>query len=445
MKKWLLALTLLTFLGMATGFQASMEPLNRQATPEDPAVFQITIENTGTVDRRFTLDYSFRNVGWIYFDTSRTIPAGETERINVTIDPDEDAIQQSYSFTIYVQDTLSGNSTSFTDYMSVERQYELNVKDFTVDKSSYMPGEEVTGTMTVQNLAPKIIDNYSLYSSFSGENKTQEGIAIAPGALKTYSFTHSIPEEAYPGQRNFSITLDYESRQQIRYSNINVKEIRNVSRTTEREDKVLYETGEIRVENLGNSNVTLTENLTFPTYLSSILSFETEPDDTEETSSSITYIWNLDLQPGESVVLEYRIDYWMPLAIAALILIGVVALRRLSGSVEITKKVEEVEGDKLKISIELVNNSEKIQEGLKVKDFVPNVAQLDEEFHMTRPDTKRTTDGVELEWSVDDFKPGEERVIQYEIEPKVEVEGGIDLESAELRKEGQILRKSKRK
>lgn len=445
MRKWLLALAFLTFIGMVTGFQVSMEPLNRQATPEDPAVFQVTIENTGDSDRRFTLDYSFRNVGWIYFDTSRLVPAGETERINVTIDPDEDAIQQSYSFTIHVTDAVSGNSTSLSDYMSVERQYELNVKDFTVDGSSYRPGEDVTGTMTVQNLAPRIIDNYGLSSSFLGENKTQEGIAIAPGALKTYSFTHSIPEEAYPGTRNFSITLDYESRTQSRYKNITVEEIRNISRTEDREDRVLYETGYVRLENSGNSNVTITENMTFPTYLSSIISFDPQPDDTQETGSSITYIWNFDLRPGETGAAEYRIDYWMPLVIAALILLGVVALRKLSGSVEITKKVEEVEGDKLKVSIELVNNSEKIMDGLKVKDFVPNVAQLDEDFQMTKPDTKRTTDGVELEWNIDDFKPGEERVIQYEVEPKVEVEGGIDLKSAELRKEGEILRRSTRK
>jgi hypothetical protein len=185
--------------------------------------------------------------------------------------------------------------------------------------------------------------------------------------------------------------------------------------------------------------------MVFPVYLDSILSFEPEPEARESGESQITYSWSFMLQPGEEKEITYSINYWMPLTIAAAILIGILLLRRLSGSVKMIKKVEEVGDEKLKISIELFNNSEKIQDGLTIRDFVPNVAKLDEDFQMTKPDTKRTTDGIELEWSVDDFKPGEERVIQYEIEPKVEIEGGMELESAKLIKDGETIGESSRK
>jgi hypothetical protein len=445
MKKWLLALTLLTFLGTTAAFTASMQPIERHATPDKPSVFQVTVTNNESTSNRFTFNNDFTKSGWMYYTTSAVLEPGETRKFNVTIDPGKEAIQQSYSFTIYVTKFSTGETEELTDYMSVNREYNFNIKDYTLSDRSLEPGEEISGSMTVQNLASRIINDYTLYSTFNGENKTRDGIAIAPGALKTYSFTHKVPENSPPGQRNFTITISHSRTQQTFYRNITVEEVRNVTRTASEEDKVLYQTGKITFSNSGNSNVTVSENLTFSAYLDSVLTFNPEPHQEDSSNSEIIYSWEFDLKPGQTETIEYRVNYWVPLAIAAAILFGIVLLRRLSGSVKIVKKVEEVEDDKLKISIELTNNSEKVQDDLRVKGFVPNVAKLDEDFQMTEPDTKRTTEGVELEWKLDDFKPGEERVIQYEIEPKVEVEGGIELRPAELQKDGETIRKSSRK
>ncbi|MFB6241770.1 MAG: hypothetical protein ABEJ36_03120 [Candidatus Nanosalina sp.] len=446
MKKLSLALVLLILLGTVAGFEASIDPVKRQATPQNPAIFQIEIKNTADTSETFSLNYEFTRSGWIYFDTSVTIAAGETEKVNVTINPGEDAIQQSYRFTIFV--SRNGGSSDFkslTDYTVVERQYEINIKEFTVDKTSYRPGEKLKGSITVQNIAPQIISDYRLYSSFINKSKVKKGIAFAPGALKTYDFSYIIPEDAAPGERNFSITLEYEDRKQTRSTGILVEKVRNITRKRFKNDRVLYTTGRFLISNEGNTEVKLHENMTFPAYLDAVLTFEPEPDSKFSQGSATVYSWKFTLEPEENMVIHYRVNYWIPLTIAAVILLSVVALRKLSGSVRIIKKVEEMEEGKLKISIELKNNSEHLQDDLKVRDFVPNVAELDEDFEMTRPDTKRTTDGIELEWDLDNFKPGEERVIQYEIEPKVEVEGGLEVGSAELVKEGEVLRKSRRK
>ena len=434
MRKWLLVLTLMVFLGLTSGFEASMQPLKRQATPESPAVFQLTVENTGNTVERLNLNYDFTQSGWLYFEGSRTVQPGEKQVLNVTIAPDSDAIQQSYGFTIYVSSLNSNQSSTFSDYMNVQRKNELNVKDFTVLETSLKPGESVTGSMTVQNLAARIISDYSFESSFSGMQKTTQGIAIAPAALKTYSFSYNVPEESPPGERNFTITLKYRGNNQTSYRNITVQEVRNVTETRTSEDNVLYRTGKLVLRNNGNSNVTVTENITLPSYLEAVTDFNPEPDHVETEGESSAYMWTFELRPGDEKSVDYSVNIWMPLALAAAILAGILVLRRITGNMKITKQVEKKDGgESLKVSITLENNTDTLKDEIKVKDFVPNVADLNEDFQMTKPEVKRTTDGVELEWSVQDFKPGEERVIQYEVSPKVEIEEGLDLPPAEIR------------
>lgn len=434
MRKWLLVFTLLVFLGLTSGFEASMQPLKRQATPESPAVFQLTVRNTGNTVERLNLNYDFTQSGWLYFEGSRTVQPGEEQVLNVTIAPDSDAIQQSYGFTVYVSSSNSNQSLTFSDYMNVQRKNELNVKDFTISETSLRPGDSVTGSMTVQNLAPRIISEYRFRSSFSGMGKTSEGIAIAPAALKTYSFSYTTPENAAPGEKNFTITLKYRGTNQTSYKNISIQEIRNITEIRTSEDNVLYRTGKLVLQNEGNSNVTVTENITLPSYLEAVTDFSPEPQRLETQGDSSVYFWTFELQPGEKQSVEYSVNIWMPLALASAILAGILVLRRITGNLKITKQVEKKEGgDSLKVSISLENNTDTLKEQIKVKDFVPNVADLNEDFHMTEPDIKRTTDGVELEWTIEDFKPGEERVIQYEVEPKVEIEEGLDLPAAEIR------------
>jgi hypothetical protein len=49
---------------------------------------------------------------------------------------------------------------------------------------------------------------------------------------------------------------------------------------------------------------------------------------------------------------------------------------------------------------------------------------------------------VELSWSLEDLKPGETRIITYEVTDKVEVEDGLDLPSAKIVEDGKTVSKS---
>lgn len=445
MRKWLLVLAIIAILGTTSAFQASMQPIQRAATPDNPAIFQVTVTNTGSEEARFSLSQQFTKSGWIYFSNSKMIQSGETENFNITIRPGEDAVQQSYRFTIHVTNLATGNITTLEDYMTVRREHTINIKDFSVNKQSFRPGETVQSSLTVQNLASQIISNYTVKSSFNGEEKVREGDPFAPSALKDYSFKHKLPEDLRPGNKTLNMTLQYGNSVQVRTAGLMVQEVKNITRDSSETDRMLYRSGELSIGNYGNSQVNLTEKMTFPSYLDPIISFEPVPDQVNDMDSVKEYTWSLSMEPGDTVSLEYRVDYWIPLALALAILLGILVLRNLTGTVRLVKNVERRDNDEIKVSIEIINNSNQNRGEINIRDFVPNVAELDEDFKMTRPDLKKTTEGVEMEWNLEDFKPGEKRVIAYRITPKVEIEGGIELPSAELIEDGKTVSKSTRK
>jgi hypothetical protein len=443
MRKLSLLLAILVTVSTAAGFTATLTPENRSSSPGNSAEFSIAVENNASEPTRFRLDYDFTRSGWVYAPTSKTIEAGDTETFDITITPDDRAIEQSYSVKFYVTNSRTGEMKTLTDYFNVNRDYRLNVVDFSVERTDYMPGETVRSSITVENLAPRIVSEYSFRNSTAGEVEDREGEPLAPRASKTYSFSRQIPENAGPGERNVSIQLFFDGETRTFSEQINVAEIRDVDREVEQTDRVIHRSAEITWSNNGNSRVNLTENVTFADYLSPVLSFEPEPD-TVDSGEENTYIWNFSLEPGETATFSYSVDYWMPLTIAAVILAGIIILRKLSGNMKITKKVEE-EGEKLKVSLEIVNNTERTKDEIEIEDFVPNVAELDEDFEMAQPEMKKTVDGVEMKWTLEDFRPDEKRVLQYRVTPKVEIEGGIELPKAEILENDSTVAKSDRK
>lgn len=441
MKKILLPLAIVLLAFSATAFETSIEPIEREASPGEQAVFQVDVFNNASEDRRFTLDYSFRNAGWIYFDSSRVIPAGETESFEITFRPSEDALQQSYSFTIFVTDFQTGETQRVSDYLRVTRDYSLNVQQVTLDEGEFMPGETVEASVTVQNILSRIVDDYSISSEFRSESVNANTEPLAPGAVKTYDFSYYIEEDAAPSTENLSLTVSHEDVDQVYTETVDIQEVRDVRRSQASEDKVLIVTGSRTVENRGNSPVSLTENVTFPSYLDPVL--ELSPDTTQvvEENGENMYIWEFELQPGEENEFTYQINYWIPLMLAAVIILGLAVLGRISGNIKVSKKTEKT-GEGVKVSIEIKNGTEKYRPQLTVRDYVPNVAELDEEFEIAEPEVRKTTDGTKMEWTLEDFKPGERRVIQYNITPKVEVEEGIDLPSTEIIVEGEKVAES---
>lgn len=441
MRKLVLILTLSLLATTASAFSASINPVKTQASPDSPALFQIEVQNNGTETKQYGLSHGFSRSGWVYYNSFKQVQPGETGTFNISVSPGESALQQSYSINFYVTERGTGERRTFSDVVRVQRENLINVKDVEYSSTSIDPGKSVKASITVQNLASSILSDYNITSNMDGDLKTAQGVAFAPGALKTYSFDYVIPEDARPGNRTLDISVNYRGSNQTFSRTLQVREVRNVTRQAEEVNRGLYIAGSVNIANHGNSDVNVSESLRFPGYVEPILSFSEEPSESVENGSATVYTWNSILQPGEEVTIEYDVNYWTPLFLAAVILVGIVLIKNLTGNIVISKTREETE-DGVKVSIEIENRSSNAKDVVEIEDFVPNVVDLDEDFEMTKPDLKRTTDGIELEWSLEDFKPGETRVITYRLREKVEVEGGVDLPPAKIVEDGKTVSKS---
>lgn len=78
-----------------------------------------------------------------------------------------------------------------------------------------------------------------------------------------------------------------------------------------------------------------------------------------------------------------------------------------------------------------------------VKDKVNGILTIREETIIPKPSRiKKMKDYALIEWHINELKPGEERIITYEVIPKIDVEDDIVMHEAEM--EGKIKRKKKR-
>lgn len=425
MKKILLLLALVSMIFAGSAFQASMEPVEREASPDNQAVFNVNVFNNHSEERRFTLDYEFSRQSWIYFETSKTIPAGESRDFRVTFNTGEDALEGSYSFKIFVRDFQSRDTIVLSDYMRVNREYSMNVQQHSFSSEKVDPGDTAKASVTVQNILPRIVDDYSISSSFDSQTKQADVEPLAPGSVKTYNFEYDISEEASPETKNLTLEVNQGEETRFYSQHVTVNEMVKIDRSQSVEDKVLTVSGTREIINNGNSPQELSENISFSSYIEPVLNLNPEPNRTVEGDEN-KYIWDFVLEPGEKIVISYSINYWVPLVLAMIIVVGIAILGRLTGSVKVTKETEETEKG-LKVSLKVINNSQNYRPEITVRDFVPNVAELHEDFDMAEPEVRKTTDGTKIEWNLEDFKPGEERVIQYKVESKVEVEDGLDL------------------
>lgn len=447
MRKLLLFVAVLMIATTAAGFNAEINTVKEQASTDSPAEFQIEVENTANIEKRFSLSYEFSKASWVYLDNPKTIQPGEKENFTVTFSPDDNAVQNRYQFRIFVTDRSTNQRQSVTGTFRVLRQYDFNFLELNLDKDSYKPGEVITQTISVQNVAPRTIDDFEVRTRLLEQTKTEEGTTTIPGGQKQFTFTYSTEPGQPPGEQEILIEILQNGEViQNTTQTLNIEE--NPQSTVQKgeEDRLIQKMTQTTVTNTGNVETNTTINTTIPNYLDPITVFNQPYQRFTSEEGETTYYWDVVLQPGEQRTITQTINYWIPLVVALILVGSLIAIKKMTGGIKFTKTVvEESDEDIIKVSITLENKTGKTHQNLEVTDYIPNVVQLDEEHEMTKPETKTKTEGTILTWSVDDFRPGEKRIIQYKVKPKVKVEGGITFKPAKLEENGEVIQETEEK
>lgn len=445
-KKILISVLVVLFTSSVLAFPAELEVVERNALVDDPAVFNVTVENDGSESDRFRISSILSppvTSAWFDHEYIKEIPAGEQKSFVIEVTPAENAIQQNYAFTVNLR-SLNGEELERREsYFTVKNRYDLTITSFQLSDTEVKPGESINVSATIKNTDSDTLEDFSARLTGFGQQQTETGAILGAGDSIRYSFRLKVPEMESPGNQsvNLSVIKDGERKHYISQP-VKIQRVRSIDRQTGVKDRLLSKTRKYRLENNGNVKDEVTVNAELPVYLDPLVSFSAEPDSSVATSSGQQYSWNFDLEPGEVQKLSYTVDYSPALVFLTLLLVGIAGLKKLQTDLKLSKSAASTGEGKVKIRIELENNSGTPMRDIEVKDFVPDIAEVSTDFEFARPVMTKTSNGTRLRWEIDELSPGEQRVFEYSLKPLVEVEGGVALPSLEVSKDGSKIKES---
>lgn len=443
--KVILFTALIMIAGSASGFPADLEVVERTASVEDPAVFNLTVENDYTNNDRFRIS-SIQSPpivsNWFDYEYSKTIDSGETEVFQIEVTPEENSIQQNYAFTLNIRSFRNDESKKIESFFTVVNKYDLKITSFEISEQEIDPEQTVDVSATVQNTASERLDNFSVEVEGFESTVERKGAVLGAGDSIRYNFKLDVPEMQEPGEEQISITVKNNGEEaQSASQTVDVREVRDVEKNTSEDDRLLTKTETVTLQNNGNVGAEETVEWVLPVYLDPLAGFEPLPDETETAGADQRYMWDLELGPGESKSVSYTVSYIPALGFIVLLFVGVLGFKKLQTDIKVSKTASYGDGE-AKIRIEIENNSSTALNELKVTDFVPDIAEVSQDFEMARPVVTKTSSGTRLEWDIGGLEPGEQRVLVYTIKPLVEVEGGVNLDSAEILKGSEKIRET---
>lgn len=184
--------------------------------------------------------------------------------------------------------------------------------------------------------------------------------------------------------------------------------------------------------NAGNTRerVIITEEKNLFTKL--FTSFDVEPDSAISDGIKTIYSWDKQVEPGTSLIVTIRTNYFVPLALIIVIFLFVFGYKRYKESAVIVRKsihpIRTATGDfalKIKLNIHAIKNIDK----LTIIDSIPRMFKVYKDFGLIKP-TKINVSDRRIHWSLGELKQGEERVVTYVLYSNIGVVGSFALPSA---------------
>lgn len=424
----------------AADFDVSVTVENQVISPSDnvSTVFNVTVTNNGSASDRFYVDYLTSKPSWFSGPNPYLLELGpgESDSAIVTARPTETAVAGNQGVTFRVTNTADERVEERAVF-SVHRDRDIIISNLETDKTTYDPGEMVEVEATVKNLLNDDIhrNEYQVVFTLGGEQQTEPIPSLSKGG--DAPLTASFPLKKFDvGVMEITVLAqDIDgNRQDTARATIEVRETENVQVQRQDRFRVVTEQRTITAENLGNVDAPdTTVSTTVTDYLAPFTSFDRAPDETHDGEGETTYVWQLGtLAAGDSVTVQYQVNYWAPVAILLVLVIAVVVGVRTYRQPHVVKKVHRKNG-KHSVHLRVENRSSKTLDNVVVKDFVPGIATLVEKFDSSPPEKIREGDeGTEIEWRLGRMQPGEERILTYRISPQVEVEEHVSLPRALL-------------
>lgn len=437
--KRLLPLLIILFTFSAAAFTTSLEAEKQQASPEEPAEFNLNINNTDLYNHTYSVSLISPKSSWIYYPQNKQVDANSDEDLMLTVSPVQEAIQQRYKFDLKIRED-TGETREQSGFFHVKQPYNVQITSLEQSTKTLLPGEKLNTSIRIKNLDNMPLQDYTVVASYRGDVKTRTGTQVLAGGERRFKYSFQVPENAAPEENNIKYRITAPETDRTAEQTFTVEKTENIEKEKAIDDKLLVKTVTLSAENTGNAEAKAVVKAEISSYLEPFTAFSSNPEKKESDPNK--YAWTQTLGPDQSFSETYTVSYWQPILVIALLLAGIAAIKKIGGNVKLKKTAGRSDGE-IKVKLEITNKSDKTFEEAQLVEFIPNIAEVNEKFDMNQPETRDTDDGTRIEWKVEELEPGDQRIIQYKIKPRIQVEEEVTLKAAVLKDvNGQKISKS---
>lgn len=376
-----------------------------------PAVFLVSIRNNQDYQERLKVMVSGPYIHWATNPVILlVVPARSGREFNLTFYPVEH--RGDFIFSVDVASYINPEINE-SRAIAINIPPAIAVKGFSAARS----GSQVTVLLDVETISQRRLDMD--FKVVDGSGRTISSAQSGQDVKGVQSITKvlDIPENALAGEYKAAYAINGELNGEQTFT---VEPVRKIEREEERTENLMYADVVVRYTNLGNVvEKDYAVEQTIPA--DKITGFITQPESCSEGAGSKQCEYVISkLEPGETAMISYRVEYW-PLyvqifsaAIIVAIAAGFVFIRATSPTI---RKTSVSKGANVhSIILEIKNPFMHHIKDVVVRDWVSPVANfMHEEVAALKPVVKKSEAGTELIWKLGDIRPKEVRILTYKV------------------------------
>jgi len=434
-----LILVFTALIPFTTSFAVTYTTINNSISPQESASFVITLINTRGYEDSFQV--STRDTGWVITldPPLTTIPSSSTKSFLLYLKPKQGVDKGPHAVPVKTKSLRSGEFK--------EDNLLINIKPDSPFGGEYSPSVKLD-----VGIGPEVDVRNKVAVNMEMNNKNPRDmpnliILVESDIFRKKYITHLGPLEQE--KKELLLEVDHASPAGIHtltvrllLKNITIAEVNKdfevvlYSGTKEevnKESAFFLVTKTFRVTNDANVQNEIVKELKLAFYRKPFVSFDKEPEKINRM-----YVWKADLEAQEVLVIVMTQNY-RPLALIILILILSLIIYYIFRSPVIIFKSSLITGKDhhIKVRLQIKNRTKRKNHNVKIIDKVPSMATLDKNTHpgSLKPSKviKSSSKGTSIRWEIEELEPYEERLITYQLDPKLKIIGGIRLPRARIK------------
>jgi hypothetical protein len=390
-----------------------------------PVVFDLNVTNLGTSD-----NIEFYNlVGFRMFPEGKiSIGAGETKEIKLQVTPIEKFDYLGYyTFHYFIKgqsDPQQIDSTLMFKRVTMDEAFAIGASDVNPQSSEVQVFVKNKINFDFGQVTAKLSSSFfNVKETFNLGPKETKNITIQ---LNKDDFSKLVA-----GFYNMNAEIQAGSAKTEVETTLNFIE-KNI--VTEKETKYgwVINTNVIKKTNEGNV-VSSSQTIVQKNIVSRLFTtFTPEPDGVQRNGLTITYTWNRDIKPGETLEIDIKTNWLVPFLIVILVIAVVIVAKQYSKTnLVLKKKVSFVKakGGEFALKVSIYAIAKKRMDNVIIVDKLPPLVKLYDKFGMEKP-SRVDEKARRIEWNFDTLAPGEIRALSYIVFSKVGVLGKFALPEA---------------